>query len=72
MTLRLAMERPEAVLAKGIHGGYVWFVMHNCLGHRCGYVRIPNGHPWHGLSEPEEADVHGGITFAEDEEQAKR
>jgi len=39
-------------------------------GHRCGYVRLPPGHPAHGKdfeTVPEEVDanVHGGITFTE-------
>ena len=38
------------------------------MGFRCGYVKVPEGHPWHGL-EYEEANtftkVYGGLTFAE-------
>jgi hypothetical protein len=35
-------------------------------GHRCGYVRVPPGHPLHGKDYDEaEVDVHGGLTFAE-------
>jgi hypothetical protein len=36
--------------------------------HRCGYVRVPLGHPMHakGYDEPM-VDVHGGLTFAEKE-----
>jgi len=37
------------------------------LGHLCGYVIVPAGHPWCGLGclgEPAPVDVHGGITFA--------
>lgn len=37
--------------------------------HRCGYVRIPEDHPWYGVHynnlEPC-PDVHGGITFSEE------
>lgn len=33
------------------------------LGHWCGYVGVPPGHPWHGNS-PEEVEVHGGVTYA--------
>jgi hypothetical protein len=39
-------------------------------GHWCGYIRIPEGHPWHGLDdgdsyegEAERPAVHGGITY---------
>ena len=37
--------------------------------HRCGYVRVPPGHPYHGKSYDDVADVsvHGGLTFAEGE-----
>jgi hypothetical protein len=38
------------------------------LKHRCGYVRVPPGHAWHGKNYDEiEARVHGGLTFAETE-----
>jgi hypothetical protein len=50
-------------------------LMHDALGHRCGYVGIPDSHPLHGVSylhkhaslgmKPEEKfDVHGGLTFS--------
>jgi hypothetical protein len=32
--------------------------------HRCGYVRIPVGHPWHKKDDIP-VDVHGGLTFAQ-------
>jgi hypothetical protein len=44
-----------------------------CLIHRagvtgslCGYVGVPDGHPWHGKSyEDIGARVHGGLTFSD-------
>jgi hypothetical protein len=34
--------------------------------HRCGYVRIPQGHVWHGMDYNDiPADTHGGLTFAQ-------
>jgi hypothetical protein len=64
MCLRLALERPEHVLAAGTHAGFEWVVMQN----RCGYVKVPVGHPWHGHSYWawcwDMVDVHGGITFS--------
>lgn len=37
------------------------------LIHLCGYVRVPEGHPLHGLSyDNAHFEVHGGITFAGD------
>ena len=33
-------------------------------GHLCGYVQLPEGHPWrHGFSSGVEPAVHGGITW---------
>ncbi len=61
-------KHPEILLASGIHEGFEWEVTNNGIGYRCGYVRIPAGHPWHGSDydsvEPCPA-VHGGLTFAE-------
>jgi hypothetical protein len=51
----------------GTHRGYEYKVLVHPFGHRCGYVRIPDGHPWHGKSYDElcHVDVHGGLTFSE-------
>ena len=52
--------------------------LRNRLGAWCGYVAVPPGHPWHGISYMEcikghgsdcyehsiPAEVHGGLTFA--------
>lgn len=58
--------RPDALLAKGVHEGFEWEVTDNGIGYRCGYVRVPPGHPWHGKGYDEVgASVHGGLTFAE-------
>ena len=39
---------------------------HLNLGHHCGYLQIPENHPWHGQDYDDiEADVHGGLTYAE-------
>ena len=59
--------RPDALLAKGEESGFEWEVTSNDLGYRCGYVRVPPDHPWHGKDydsvEPY-PEVHGGLTFA--------
>jgi hypothetical protein len=57
------VEYPDEVLARGRHAGFPWLVIHNGLGARCGYVRVPPGHPWHGQGRPP-AEAHGGINFA--------
>lgn len=32
----------------------------------CGYVGVPEGHPWHGKGYDDvDAEVHGGLTFAD-------
>jgi hypothetical protein len=62
----ITTEHPELLLSKGVHEGYEWEVVRNHMAYRCGYVRIPPGHPWHGkFYDDVPADVHGGLTFAE-------
>jgi hypothetical protein len=57
---------PERVLLKGVHLGYEYEVTTNGQAVRCGYVRIPPGHPWHGRPAGEvDAAAHGGVNFAE-------
>ena len=69
MCLSVKIDRPDAVLAEGVHAGLEWIVTHNEVGNRCGYVRIPKGHPWHGAHYDHIcAEVHGGLTFAEPDE----
>jgi len=38
------------------------------LGHLCGYVGVPEGHPFYGkdLEQLADLDVHGGVTFTEE------
>lgn len=41
-------------------------VRHSRSGHWCGYVGVEPGHPWHGKRYDDvDADVHGGLTYAE-------
>lgn len=66
MCLSIKVNSPDTVLAEGEHAGLEWVVVHNRMGYRCGYVRVPKGHPWHGKGlHAIDADVHGGLTFAE-------
>lgn len=61
----ITTEYPENLLEKGVHEGFEWEVTANGSGYRCGYVRVPPGHPWHGKDYYDiDADVHGGLTFA--------
>lgn len=46
--------------------GYACLVKRNTMGALCGYVGVPEGHPWHGKDYDEiEPDVHGGLTYAD-------
>ena len=68
MCLSIALRRPDDVLKQGEHLGFEWMIIHNRCGYRCGYVRIPLGHPWHGASDRDlyaTVSVHGGLKFAE-------
>lgn len=51
--------------------GFSYEVSKQDRGYHCGYVRIPEGHPWYGehynnlfTSEDFVVDVHGGLTFS--------
>jgi hypothetical protein len=62
----VTVARPDSLIIKGVHRGYEWEVTSNRMGYRCGYVRVPPGHPWHGKGYDDiGAEVHGGLTFAE-------
>lgn len=66
MCLSIAVNHPDQVLARGEHAGFEYIVTHNRRAYRCGYVRIPAGHPWHGKDEGDiDVRVHGGLTFGE-------
>lgn len=56
---------PNGTLSQGNTEGFDWLVVHNTMGFRCGYIRIPFDHPWHGKDwEDIDCEVHGGITFS--------
>lgn len=48
--------------------GYACLLVRNIGGALCGYVGVPEGHPWYGVSafdvEPE-PDLHNGLSYAE-------
>lgn len=50
----------------GTKDGIRWLLLRDDeLGHWCGYVHVPDGHPWHGAGCREiRVDVHGGVTVA--------
>jgi hypothetical protein len=59
--------RKFRVDSQGVYKGYDWMVVCNPLGFRCGYVRIPEEHPWYGkeYDDLQDVDCHGGLTFGE-------
>jgi hypothetical protein len=65
--------RPDRLLAQGEHAGYPWVITYNDWAVRCGYVRVPPGHPWHGRHYNDiNAKVHGSLGFSgpgEDDDQ---
>jgi hypothetical protein len=68
MCLSIAIDSPQHVISTGSHKGYQWITVHNMMGYRCGYVRLPKGHPWHSkdyCDVDREVNVHGGLTFGE-------
>lgn len=65
MALAITVRKPDCVLGKGTHAGYDWIVIHNSMGYRCGYVRVPKGHPWFEQTYVYVvANVHGGLTYS--------
>lgn len=59
--------KPYKVEREWKHAGLSCAVTQNReAGNRCGYVRVPPGHPLHGKEYCDaEVSVHGGLTFAE-------
>lgn len=50
------------------HAGFTCRLVGLDMGHRCGYVLIPDGHPWHAVNDTRDGplgnvDVHGGVTW---------
>jgi hypothetical protein len=71
MCLRLAIERPEDVVARGSHNGYEYQVLKNRFGDHCGYVKLAPGHPWYGFRHSDDndmtrnAEAGEGVSFSE-------
>ena len=60
-------DEPDKVVWVDDDTGLDCMIVRNRSGALCGYVGVPEGHPWHGKDydsiEPY-PDVHGGLTFA--------
>jgi hypothetical protein len=66
MCLSIIVDSPDRLLSEGEAYGFQWVVAHNTMGYRCGYIRLPENHPWHGCDYDNiKASVHGGLTFSE-------
>ena len=56
-------EEPDRVDFK-TKSGHAAIALRNSLGHWCGYVAVPPGHPAYESSDESVVDVHGGVTYA--------
>ena len=44
---------------------YQYTVLQMPMGHLCGYVKVPKGHPYYGKDyDSMDIDCHGGLTYA--------
>ncbi len=48
----------------------ITWLPYSVTGYGCGYIGLPDGHPWHGkhydtLHVEYNIDVHGGLTYSE-------
>lgn len=69
MCLSIEVQYPSRILEKGHYQGIEWIISHNGMGTRCGYAKVDSSHPFYGcdMSHLPCIDVHGGITFAEND-----
>jgi hypothetical protein len=60
------LDEPDKVQWPDPETGLACMARRNpALGIWCGYVGVPEGHPWFGVDADRiDADVHGGLTFA--------
>lgn len=62
----IAINFPDHILDTGFCNGFNWLIAHNGIGFRCGYVEIPDSHPWYQKDyNAIDASVHGGLTYSE-------
>jgi hypothetical protein len=58
-------DEPDKMQWQDSDTGLPCLIVRNHSGALCGYVGVPEGHPWHGKDyEHVGARVHGGITYA--------
>ena len=53
------------IVRKWEHAGMTCAIRHGFAGCPCGYVRVPEGHPFHGLHYDScDVDAYGGLTYS--------
>lgn len=60
------MDEPDKEQWADEETGYACLIKRGHFGALCGYVGVPEGHPWHGKSWEEvkpDPDVHGGLNY---------
>lgn len=70
MCLSILIRNPKGLIEEGtLSSNFEYAITHNNSGHRCGYIKMLPGHPWHGADYDNDigssAMVHGGLTFSE-------
>lgn len=64
--LPLGPWNDEPDFAEFVFDGFPCVLNRNNMGAWCGYVGVPEGHPWYCVGYDDiGADVHGGLTYAE-------
>jgi hypothetical protein len=57
-------QEPDKIQWEDFQTGLPCLIVRNDIGALCGYVGVPNDHPWHGKEYGEiDAVAHGGLTF---------
>jgi hypothetical protein len=58
-------NEPDKMQWQDAATGLACLAVRNDMGVWCGYVGIPEGHPWYGKGYEDlgDVDVHGGLTY---------
>jgi hypothetical protein len=70
--IRPSLSKSPNKLFEGESEGFKYAILHNNNGYRCGYICIPENHPWYKKQYQEckqkdgdYIDVHGGLTYCQ-------
>lgn len=59
-------DEPDKIQYVDEETGLSCLIKRNHYGALCGYVGVPNNHPYYGVSYQDvDADVHGGLTYSD-------